>query len=113
MCIGVMYSGENNVCAWCYSEFISTSGELKNICLTTVGIEPTTFAIPGPMLCQLSDGIRSVQVCDIPKLSPLFLRYHVILMHLSEFSPRGGEAYPGGFYAILVSMLLSREQSLR
>ena len=31
MYIGDMYSGENDVCAWCYSEFISTSGELKNM----------------------------------------------------------------------------------
>ena len=31
----------------------------------TVGIEPTTFGILGPMLCQLSYEVRSVRVSDI------------------------------------------------
>ena len=41
-CVGIMYSGEYDACDVTLSVYPHRAS-LKNICLATVGIEPTTF----------------------------------------------------------------------
>ena len=53
---------------WCYSELISTSGKMKNM-PDHDGNRTYDLWNADPMFCQLSHAVRSVQVCDISKLS--------------------------------------------
>ena len=64
MCVGIMYSGEYDVCHVTLSVRASSK-----VCLTTVGIKPATFVIQVAMLYQLSYGVKSVRVGDISELS--------------------------------------------
>ena len=53
-------------CLWCYSAWVYIhTGQAWKICLTTVGIEPTTFGILAQCSGQLSYAVWSVRVCDI------------------------------------------------
>ena len=59
-----MYSGEYDACDVTLSVYPHRAS-LK-ICLTTVGIEPTTFEIPAQCSAmQLSYAVWSVRVCDM------------------------------------------------
>ena len=63
-CVGVVYSGEYDVCDVTLSVYPHRAS-LKNM-PATVGIEPTNIGTyTSPMLCHLSYAIRTVRVSDI------------------------------------------------
>ena len=66
-CVGVMYSGEYDVCDVTLSVYTHRTS-LKNM-LGHGGNRTYDLWNTSPMLCQLSYAVRSVRVCDISELS--------------------------------------------
>ena len=66
-CVGVMYSGEYDACDVTLSVY-PYRASLKNI-PDHGGNRTYDLWNTSPMLCELSDAVRSVRVCDISELS--------------------------------------------
>ena len=88
MCVGVMHSGEYDVCDVTL-ECASTPGKLKSL-PDNGGNRTRDLWDASPMLCQLSYAVKSVRVDDISELSlvpsiSVYIKYH-IKYHILEYT---------------------------